>query len=99
MHICLHLDDVIIPRESTNRADFVVQSFLDSRLQYQSLEGLMNFLVFLVQKLRQNKQKLIREIPTNLLGNSYKIWGILAITLAPETLGGRSRALKTHITA
>jgi len=27
MHICLHLDDVIIPWESTNRADFVAQSF------------------------------------------------------------------------
>jgi len=27
MHICLHLDDVSIPWESTNRADFVVQSF------------------------------------------------------------------------
>jgi len=31
--------------------------FLDSRLQYESLEGLMDFLAFLVQKLRQNKQK------------------------------------------
>jgi len=34
--------------------------FLDSWLQYESLEGLMDFLV---QKLWQNKQKLIREIP------------------------------------
>jgi len=37
--------------------------FVDSRLQYESLEGLMDFLAFLVQKLRQNKQKLITEIP------------------------------------
>jgi len=27
IHICLHLDDVIINWESTNRADFVAQSF------------------------------------------------------------------------
>jgi len=27
MHICLHLDDIIIPWESTDRADFVSQSF------------------------------------------------------------------------
>ena len=49
MHICLQLDYAIIPWESTNRADFVAQIFLDSRLQYESLEGLMNFLALLVQ--------------------------------------------------
>jgi len=38
MHSCLHFDDVIIPWESNNRADFVTQSFLDSRLRYESLE-------------------------------------------------------------
>jgi len=27
MHICLHLDDVIIPWELNNRADFVALSF------------------------------------------------------------------------
>jgi len=43
--------------ESTNRADIVAQSCLDSRLQYESLEGLMNFLAFLVPELWQNKQK------------------------------------------
>jgi len=32
MHVCLHLDDVIIACESINRADFVAQSFLDSKL-------------------------------------------------------------------
>jgi len=33
MRICIHLDDVIIPWESNNRADFVAQSFLDSRIR------------------------------------------------------------------
>jgi len=33
--------------------------FLDSRLQYKSLEGLMDCLAFLVQTLWQNKQKII----------------------------------------
>jgi len=27
MHICLHLDNDVIPWESNNRADFVPQSF------------------------------------------------------------------------
>jgi len=59
----------------------------------------MDFLAFLVQKLWRNKQKLIREIPTNSLGNPYKIWGLLAPSWAPETLGSRSRPLKFHIPA
>jgi len=63
MHIILHLDNDVISWESNNPSDFVTQSFLDSKLQYESLEGLMDFLAFLVQKLWQNKQKLIREIP------------------------------------
>jgi len=42
----------------------------------------MGFLAFLVPKLWPNVRKLIREIPTNPIGNSYKIWGRLAITLA-----------------
>jgi len=33
MRICIHLDDVIITWESNNRADFVAQSFLDSRIR------------------------------------------------------------------
>jgi len=28
MHICLHLDDVIIPWESTKPADYVAQRFI-----------------------------------------------------------------------
>jgi len=47
--------------------------FLDSRLQYASLEDLMDFLAFLVQTLGQNKQKIIRGIPTISLGNPHKI--------------------------
>jgi len=31
-HICLHLDDVIIPWVATNRAYFVAQNFFGSRL-------------------------------------------------------------------
>jgi len=63
MHICLHLDDVIIPRELTNETDFVAESFLDSRLQYESLESLINFPAFMVQRLWQNTQTLIKESP------------------------------------
>jgi len=100
MHVCLHLDDVIIPWEPTNRADFVAHSFfLDSRLQYESLEGLMDFLAFLVQKVCQNQQKIVRKIPTNSLGNPYKIRGLLAITWAPETPGSQFRPLRIHIIA
>jgi len=99
MHICLQLDYAIIPWESTNRADFVAQIFLDSRLQYESLEGLMDFLAILAQKLWQNKQKLIREISVKYSAYSSINWGLLAITLAPETLGSPSRALKIHIPA
>jgi len=73
--------------------------FLDSRLQYESLEGLMNFLAYLVQKLWQNKQKIIRGIPTNSLGNPYKIRGLSAIPWGPQTPGCRSRPLKFHIPA
>ena len=74
MHICLHLDDVIIAWQANNRADFMAQHFLDSRLQYESLEGLMDFLVFQVLRLWQNNWKLIREMPTNplLIKCSYR---------------------------
>jgi len=59
----------------------------------------MDFLAFLVQKSWPNFRKFIRGIPSNFLGDYYKISGRLAITLAPETPGSRSRALKIHITA
>jgi len=50
----------------------------------------MDFLAFLVQKLRQNKQKLIKDIPVNYSAYSSINWGLLAITLAPETPGSPS---------
>jgi len=59
----------------------------------------MDFLAFPVQKLWQNKQKLIREIPGNYSAYSPMNWGLLAITWPPETPGSRSRALKIHIPA
>jgi len=99
MHICLHLGDNVIPWESNNRADFVAQFFFYSRLQNESLEGLMDILAFLVQTLRQNKQKVIRVIPGFYSVYSPLNWGLLAITWAPETSGSRSRAIKIHIPA
>jgi len=62
MDLCLHLDEAIIPWEPTNQADFVAQACLDSRLQYESLEDLMDFLALLVQTLCPNFRKLIRKI-------------------------------------
>ena len=63
MHICLHLDNDVTSRESNHPSDLVTRSFLDSRLQYESFEGLMDFLAFLVQKLWPNFRILIMEIP------------------------------------
>jgi len=83
---CLHLDNDIISWESEQSNRFCGSKFfLDSRLQYESSEGLMDFLAFLVQKLWQNKQKILRGIPTNSLGNTYKIRGLSAITWGPKT--------------
>ena len=96
---CLHVDDDVISWESNNPSDFVTQSFFNSRLQCESLEGLTDFLAFLAQKLWQNKQKIINGISTNSLGNPYKIRGLSAITWGPETSGNRSRPLKLHIPA
>jgi len=72
---------------------------LDSRLQYESLEGLMDFLAFLVQKLWQSKHKIIMGILTISLGYPYKIRGLSAITWGPETPGSRSRPPQLHIPA
>jgi len=87
------------PGSRTNHHILWHKDFLDSRLQYESLEGLMDFLAFLVQKLWQNKQKIIRGIPTNTLENPCNIRGLSAITWEPETPGSRSRPLKLHIPA
>ena len=75
-----------------------LEVFLDSRLQYESLAGLMDFLAFLIKTLWQNKQKLVKEIPINSPRNPYKVWGLSAITLAPEKPGSQSRPLNIHIT-
>ena len=91
---CLHWDNDVTSWGRTIHRILWLEVFLDSRLQYESLEGVMDFLAFLVQKLWKNKQKIIGEIPTNSLGNPYKIWGLMALTWAPETVGSRSRPLK-----
>ena len=62
MHISIHLDNDVTSGESNHPSDLVTQVFLDSMLQYESLEGLMEFLAFLVEKLWPNFQVLIREI-------------------------------------
>jgi len=51
MHICLYLDNDVISWESNNPSDFVTQSVFYFRQQYELLEGLMDFLAFLVQTL------------------------------------------------
>jgi len=63
MHIFMHLDNDVTSGESKHPSDMVTRSFLDSRLQYESLEGLMDFLAFLTQKLWPNFRILINEIP------------------------------------
>jgi len=49
---------------------FRLKFVLETRLQYESLEGLMDFLAFLVPKLWPKKRKSIRKILANPLGNS-----------------------------
>ena len=51
MHIYLHLDDIIIPWEHTKRGDFLAQNFIGFYAVTKSLEGLMDFLAFLIRKL------------------------------------------------
>jgi len=62
MHISMHLDNDITSGESNHPSDLVTRTILDSRLQYESFEDLMDFLAFLVQKLWPNFRILIREI-------------------------------------
>jgi len=88
-----------LPGSRTIHQIWWLKVFLDSRLQYESLEGLMDFLKFLVQKLWPNFRILIREIPWNYSAMSSTIWGLLAPTWAPETLRSQSRPLKLHIPA
>jgi len=51
VHICLHLDNDVTSGGSNNPSYFLTQTSLDSKLKYESLEGLMDFLAFLVRKL------------------------------------------------
>jgi len=63
MHISIQWDNDVTSGESNHPSNLVTRSFLDSRLQYESLEGLMDFLAFPVQKLWPNFRILIRDIP------------------------------------
>ena len=61
MHISIHWDNDVTSGESNH--PFGDSQFFYSRLQYESLEGLIDFLAFLVLKLWPNFRVLIREIP------------------------------------
>jgi len=63
MHISIHWDNDVTSGESNHPSDLGTRSFFYSRLQCESLDGLMDFLAFLIQKLWPNFQILIREIP------------------------------------
>jgi len=64
MHISIHWDNDVTSVESNHPSDLVTRIFfLDSRLQYESLEVLMDSLAYLVQTLWPNFRIFIREIP------------------------------------
>ena len=69
--------------------DVDIRSYKNSRLQK---------LLRLLFATPQNSSATHR-LGTTALGNSLKTWGLLAITLTPETQGSRSGALKTRIAA
>jgi len=52
-----------LPKSRTFHQIWRLEVFFYSRLQYESSEGLMDFLAFLIQKLWSNVRILIREIP------------------------------------
>jgi len=66
MHIWLRLSD---PGRQRQEPIFWLEILLETKLFYESLEGLIGFLAFLVQKLWPNKSKKIREIPRNPFGD------------------------------
>jgi len=72
---------------------------MDPQLRSPALEGLIDFLTFLVPKLWPKRLKSIRVIAANPLGINQLIYGFLAMILAPETLESRSRAFKTRVMA
>ena len=86
------------PGSQPNKSISWLKVLLHSRLWYESFEGLIDFLAFLVKKSWQNNIILIQETPANPLGNCL-FYVVLAITLAPEMLESQSRARKTHIIA
>jgi len=66
MQVCLHLDDVNILWELTNRADFLAQILLDFigvKTTIGVVGGLIDFVAFLVQTLWQNNRISIKDIP------------------------------------
>ena len=70
MHVCVHFDDVVISGNRRYEPFFWLKFLLDSTLSYESLEGLVDLLALLFPKLWSNFRKIIREIPTNPLGNA-----------------------------
>jgi len=63
---------------------------------FRGFDGLSSISGSKVMAIQAN---IIRGIPTNSLGNPYKIRGLSAITWGPETPGSRSRPIKFHIPA
>jgi len=72
---------------------------LDSRLQYDFLQGLIDIVAFLVQKVWQNNRISIREIPRKFPRYLLRVCSLLTTTLEPEMLESRWRTLKTRIIA
>jgi len=60
MHTCSHWMTLSSPGSRPIEPISWFKVLVASRLQYESLEGLMDFLAFLVDKLWQNNQKLFR---------------------------------------
>ena len=76
-----------------------LEVLLDSRLEYESLEGLIDFVVFLVPKLWPKVWKLIGEILAISCQKSFLCLEFFFITFEPEILESQSMALKTRIIA
>jgi len=89
---------VILAHVAQPRAQLLGQSVslkfsLETRLESESFEPLIDFLMFLVQKLWSKKNKLI-NYPISLI---FLLTNI--ITLEPETPAGRQKYQETRITA
>ena len=66
MHIWIGLSG---PGRQRQEPILWLEILLETRLFYKSLEGLIGFLAFRVQKLLSKKGKKIREIPRNPFGD------------------------------